>query len=138
MKLTGKSKRAHGMTLLELTVVIMVLLALMGILFIAARAWKRGADRGASIMEIRNAQQAVRAYSNMYQHNPGDTVSTLQTDVFGPDKLMAIDPTTTTHPAGSDVTFVIADPTVVPAIGTLYMTCSDSYYAPLTSDVVTW
>ncbi|MGB1128846.1 MAG: prepilin-type N-terminal cleavage/methylation domain-containing protein, partial [Haloferula sp.] len=66
MKLTKNTKRAKGMTLLELTVVILVLLSLISILFIGARAWKKGSDRAGCIMNIRNAQQAVRSYANMY------------------------------------------------------------------------
>ncbi len=44
MKLTNTQtmKRKSGMTLLELTVVILVLLSLISILFIGARAWKKG------------------------------------------------------------------------------------------------
>ncbi len=47
MKLGPNTTRStkSGMTLLELTVVILVLLSLIGILFIGARAWKRGSDR---------------------------------------------------------------------------------------------
>ena len=51
MKLnTQYTKRKAGMTLLELTVVILVLLSLITILFVGARAWKRGSDRSANIM----------------------------------------------------------------------------------------
>lgn len=53
------------MTLLELTVVILVLLGLVGILFIGARAWKNGSDRSGCILTVRNAQNAIRAYANM-------------------------------------------------------------------------
>ena len=62
MKLTNTltMKRKAGMTLLELTVVILVLLSLISILFIGARAWKKGADRAGCILNIRNVQQAVR------------------------------------------------------------------------------
>ena len=62
MKLTNTltMKRKSGMTLLELTVVILVLLSLISILFIGARAWKKGSDRAGCIMNIRNVQQAVR------------------------------------------------------------------------------
>ncbi|MES2440092.1 MAG: prepilin-type N-terminal cleavage/methylation domain-containing protein [Verrucomicrobiota bacterium] len=58
-------KRKSGMTLLELTVVILVLLSLISILFIGARAWKKGSDRSANILNIRNAQQAVRGHENL-------------------------------------------------------------------------
>ena len=66
MKLNNKyTKRKAGMTLLELTVVILVLLSLITILFVGARAWKRGSDRSANIMNIRNCQQAMRGEQNM-------------------------------------------------------------------------
>ena len=68
MKLTNTltMKRKAGMTLLELTVVILVLLSLISILFIGARAWKKGSDRAANILNIRNVQQAVRAHCRMF------------------------------------------------------------------------
>ncbi|MCW8869081.1 MAG: peptide chain release factor 3, partial [Proteobacteria bacterium] len=67
MKLTNthNMKRKSGMTLLELTVVILVLLSLISILFVGARAWKKGSDRSANIMNIRNTQQAMRGHQNM-------------------------------------------------------------------------
>jgi type II secretory pathway pseudopilin PulG len=67
MKLTQikSHKRTAGMTLLELTVVILVLLSLISILFVGARAWKKGSDRSANILNLRNAQQAVRGHANM-------------------------------------------------------------------------
>ena len=78
MKLTNTQtmKRKSGMTLLELTVVILVLLSLISILFIGARAWKKGSDRSANIMNIRNAQQAVRGHANMRGLLEGDTTVT--------------------------------------------------------------
>ena len=67
MKLTHThtTNRKSGMTLLELTVVILVLLSLISILFVGARAWKKGSDRSANIMNIRNTQQAMRGHENM-------------------------------------------------------------------------
>ncbi len=125
MKTTLKknTRRKSGMTLLELTVVILVLLSLISILFVGARAWKKGSDRAASILTIRNVQQAVRSYSNMYGHNPGDTVETLKDEVFGEGKFIENDPTeeTASHPAGGDRAFSITAPTVIPDVGTLYM-----------------
>ncbi len=67
MKLTNTRniKAKSGMTLIELTVVILVLLSLISILFIGAKAWKKGSDRAANIMNLRNTQLAVRGYSNL-------------------------------------------------------------------------
>jgi prepilin-type N-terminal cleavage/methylation domain-containing protein len=66
-----RSSAQKGMTLLELTVVIGVLLALTSILFLGARAWKNGADRTACLLNIRNVQVSVRSYQNLYGYNPG-------------------------------------------------------------------
>jgi type II secretory pathway pseudopilin PulG len=138
MKLTRNTKRASGMTLLELTVVILVLLSLISILFIGARAWKKGSDRAASILTIRNVQQAVRSFSNMNGHNPGDTVATLQTDIFGAGKFIENDPTAGTHPAGTGVSYQIAAATTIPVVGVLYLTASDAEYAPTAGTTDDW
>ena len=58
-------KQTSGMTILELTVVILVLLALISILFVGATAWKKGSDRAANLMNIRNCQQAMRGAQNV-------------------------------------------------------------------------
>jgi prepilin-type N-terminal cleavage/methylation domain-containing protein len=77
MKLTNTQsmKAKSGMTLLELTVVILVLLSLISILFIGARAWKKGSDRSANIMNVRNAQQALRGHQNTRGFKATDTVT---------------------------------------------------------------
>ena len=64
MKLTNTktNKSNKGMTLIELTVVILVLLSLISVLFIGARAWMRGSDRANAALLIRNAQQGVRSH----------------------------------------------------------------------------
>jgi type II secretory pathway pseudopilin PulG len=66
MKLTYSKlmNRKSGVTLLELTVVILVLLLLIGILFIGVNAWKRGADRSSNILNVRNSQLAMRGFQN--------------------------------------------------------------------------
>lgn len=81
MKLNHKQSvnRKAGMTLLELTVVILVLLSLISILFVGARAWKKGSDRSACIINIRNVQQACRGFINM---NPSRTTPVAETDIF--------------------------------------------------------
>ena len=120
MKLTNtlSMKRKSGMTLLELTVVILVLLSLISILFIGARAWKKGSDRSANILNIRNVQQAVRGHQNTKELADG-------AGLVGADLW-----TTSTNPGGylaepkapnaSGGTYVFG--TVVPVAGTLYIT----------------
>ncbi len=144
MKLTNTQNvkaSKSGMTLLELTVVILVLLSLISILFIGARAWKKGSDRAASILQIRNVQQAVRSYSNMNGQNPGATVAGLKAEIFGAGKFIENDPTLGTHPAGSGTTYSIAADGVIPVIGTLYMTTSGTDaadYAPKAGTYGDW
>ncbi len=138
MKLTNTHNvnRKSGMTLLELTVVILVLLSLISILFIGARAWKKGSDKAASILTIRNSQQGVRSFANLNNKNEGDSI--LLADIFGPGKFVATDPTSINHPGGTGLSYVVSAPTVIPAVGVLYLTVSGTasdgelaaYYMP--------
>jgi type II secretory pathway pseudopilin PulG len=147
LNITPRTNRKSGMTLLELTVVILVLLSLIAILFIGARAWKKGSDRAASILVIRNVQQAVRSYANLNEVNAGSTVTNLKTEIFGEGKFMIVDPTTEKHPGGTGLSYSIAAATVVPIIGKLYMevsgTGTDSgegaaFYMPLPAKIKEW
>jgi len=123
MKLTNTltMKRKSGMTLLELTVVILVLLSLISILFIGARAWKKGSDKAGCIMNIRNVQQAVRSYQNMNAQNVGATytvgTNTTPGDIVGPGSFVEVEPTC---PGAGTYSIV----TSIPEVGTLAMTCS--------------
>ena len=123
-----------GMTLLELTVVILVLLSLISILFLGARAWKAGSDRAACIMQIRNVQQGVRSYANMNDIAVGTTVGGLNAFVIGPGKFVEMNPAC---PGNGTYSFAATD--VVPSVGTLYMTCSLAATAShVPSSYATW
>jgi type II secretory pathway pseudopilin PulG len=117
MKITKKTSQCHksGMTLLELTVVILVLLSLIGILFIGARGWKRGTDRASCILNHRITQQAVRSYQNMYGFSSGQPID-MYAKIIGPDKFL----TEPSCPSGGSYTFI----TYIPLPGELAMTCS--------------
>ncbi|MFK7851540.1 MAG: hypothetical protein AB8D78_11230 [Akkermansiaceae bacterium] len=124
------------MTLLELTVVILVLLSLVSVLFIGALAWKRGSDRTLCIMHIHNVQKGVRSYSNLYGHAPGESVSGLETKIFGLGKFIEERPDC---PASG--TYAMG-PTfggdTIPPIGSIYMECSLSGTGHLPSDYNDW
>ena len=121
MKMTNTltMKRKTGMTLLELTVVILVLLSLISILFIGARAWKKGADRAGCILNIRSVQQGMRSYANMDGKNPGDTVAGWKAKVVGTGLFVEKEPT-----CPQTGTYTYASDTKIPAVGVLAMTCS--------------
>ena len=114
-------KRKSGMTLLELTVVILVLLSLISILFVGARAWKKGSDRAGCIMNIRNVQQAVRGHANM--NNLAVGAALLDSVIYGASTEGTAAATvymkTPVCPAAGTYTPLA----VVPTTGELYITC---------------
>ena len=114
MKLNNIKKQA-GLTLIEITLVIAVLLGLISVLFIGVSAYKEGSNRAKCILNITNAQKAVRSYQNMYEKSIGSTL-TLAT-IVGSGKMLE---TTPTCPSGG--TYTAAG--VIPVIGTAYITCN--------------
>lgn len=69
-----------GITLLEMTVVIGVLMTLLTSLFVGSRAWRKGADRASCIMTLRNLQQSVRSYQNIYGFTSGERPAAIDGD----------------------------------------------------------
>lgn len=114
-------QNGRGMTLLELTVVILVLLSLISILFIGARGWKRGSDRALCIINIKNVQNGVRSFSNMYGYSPGQSVTGLQMRIIGLGKFVEKTPTCPATGNYSYGTTFGAD--TVPPVGELYLEC---------------
>lgn len=108
------------MTLIELTVVILVLLSLVSLLFVGARAWKAGSDRAACTMQIRQVQVAVRSFANINNYEAGTDISpvNLQAAIIGSGSFVEATPAC---PGNGLYTF---GGNVIPAVGTLYMTCS--------------
>ena len=118
---SAKLRMRRGMTLLELTVVILVLLSLITILFIGARGWKRGSDRALCIVNIQNIQKGVRGYSNLYDIEPGATVTGLRSKVIGMGRFVESVPTCF---AGGTYSFgATSGEDIIPQIGELYMRC---------------
>ena len=119
--LSGRNGLA-GMTLLELTVVILVLLSLISILFIGARAWKRGSDRALCIMHIQAVQKGVRSYANLYGFGDGANAPDLKDKVIGLGRFVEsipICPGNGTYSFGT--TYGV---NTIPPIGELYLQCT--------------
>lgn len=114
---TPKFRRyPKGLTLIELTVVILVLLALITVLFIGGRAWKKGSDRAGCILNIRNAQQAVRSYQNL-RGLPDGAPLNFSADIVGSGNFVE------TYPLCPAIgTYTPA--TTLPGLGTLVLPCS--------------
>ncbi len=107
------------MTLLELTVVILVLLGLVVILFIGAQAWRHGSDRALCIVNLRHVQQGMRGWANQHEYEPGMTVAGLADFIIGPGLVVEEEPVC---PGGGEYSTPGGD--VIPEIGTLYLNCS--------------
>lgn len=75
------------MTIVELTAVIFVLLALISILFFSSQAWKRGSDRAGCILNIRQVQVSLRSYQNLNDLPQGHSIDLLS-EVMGPNGFM--------------------------------------------------
>ena len=124
--------RHRGLTLLELTVVITILLALVSILFIGSRAWKRGSDRAGCVLTLRNVQFAARSYQNMYGFNYGgrpaaengtqDIAEHLFAKGYIEEKIYRQTRGITPCQAGG--TYSCPVPDIFPREGELYMECS--------------
>jgi hypothetical protein len=88
MALRGRRRARRGMTLLELTAVIPVLLSLISILFVGAQAWKRGSDRTLCIRNLHNVEKGLLSSSKLYGYGSGQRRTGLQRRVVGRGKFV--------------------------------------------------
>jgi uncharacterized membrane protein len=107
-------------------VVMMLIIPFMSVMFVGARAWKKGSDRAACIMNTRNLQQAVRGHQNMTSMKVGDPID--WNVIFGPDGYLP----QPVCPLGGTYTFV----ETIPPVGTLVGSCSHADHVP--ADHSTW
>jgi prepilin-type N-terminal cleavage/methylation domain-containing protein len=128
IKTTNKRARQRGTTLIELSVVIAVLLLLVGVLFIGITAWKNGANTAACVVNLSSIQKAARGYQNMNGLLPASAEASASLQSAG---FWATAPTC---PAAGTYTWG----TVVPAVGTAYVTCSITGHAPSTTTLANW
>lgn len=86
MKITQNQNRRRGLTLVEVTLVIALLLGMISILFIGVAAYTKGADRAKCILNIATVQKAARSHQNLYALRTGDAM--VVGDIAGPGKLL--------------------------------------------------
>jgi hypothetical protein len=104
-----------ALTLIEVTLVVAVLMALIGTLFIGAASYSEGSSRARCLLNLSNVQKAVRSYQNFYDLAPGSALAS--TAIIGTGKLIETAPA-----CGSGGTYTYG--TTIPATGTAYMSCS--------------
>jgi type II secretory pathway pseudopilin PulG len=128
-----RQKRSSlGLTLLELTVVISVLLSLASLLTTGARAWKRGADRSQCLMSLRAFQVALRSYQNLAEFTEGSVHPTESGTSDIAEHLLLKDYITSAQYALATGTqscrgggfYSRQEPSLFPARGHPYLTCS--------------
>lgn len=122
----------RGITLIELTVIIVVLLLLITVVSIGSRAWKRSTDRSACVMNLRNFQMATRSYQNLYGYYYGgqprleygtrDIARHLLEKGYIEQGLY--DQAKGSRPCAGGGTYNSARPEIFPPAGDLYMKCS--------------
>jgi type II secretory pathway pseudopilin PulG len=120
------------MSLIESTLVILVLLVLVSVLFVTTRNWKKGADRTACLLSQYQVQQAVRGYSNLAGNRPGDEVPGLPFLLFGEGKYIERMPLC---PTGGIYSYMGEQ---VPVLGDLYMKCSLASQGHAPADATGW
>lgn len=127
MKLSSKLQSRQGMTLIEITVVIALILGLISILLIGFNAYKVGADRAKCVLNISNMQKAVRSYANLNELSAGDTDPSgdLPGQIMG-DGSKFIPNTPKCPTAGAAYGFTSTS--VIPPVGTAFAKCQDPTY----------
>lgn len=114
MKTQDTKLARKGVTLIELTVVIAVILTLITVLFIGAQTYKKHADKAACIVNQNSIQKAVRAHVNL-------TGITIDWD-FAQLTAANLLPTIPECPAtGVEYAVTAADPESIP--GTVFSVC---------------
>jgi type II secretory pathway pseudopilin PulG len=112
----AKRLNASGMTLIEISLVIALLLGLIAVVFMGLGTYRQGADKAKCKMQLSAVQKVVRSAANMQNLNINDPLVN-GTAVFGTGLLMENAPIC---PSGG--TYTWAD--IVPPVGTPYGNCS--------------
>ncbi len=96
MKITTSANRfpkrfnAAGMTLIEISLVIALLLGLISVVFMGIGSYRKGADKAKCKMQLAQVQKAVRAATNFQNLNIGAAFTTTQ--AFGPGLALESEP----------------------------------------------
>ena len=112
--LSRRLRHASGMTLIEISLVIALLLGLIAVVFMGIGSYRKGADKAKCKIQLAQVQKAIRAYSNFQNLSIGGVLAT--TDAFGSGKALENQPTC---PSGGAYTWT----GTVPAVNIPYGNC---------------
>ena len=112
-----RSRRFHaaGMTLIEISLVIALLLGLLAVIFLGIGSYRKGSDKAKCKMQLAAAQKAIRSEANFQNLNIG-TDFPADTMAFGPGLALENEPVC---PSGTAYTWT----GTIPAIGVPYGPC---------------
>ena len=119
-----KFSKAKGLTLIEVTLVIAVLLSLISVLFIGVSAYKQGTNRAMCIQNIYRVQTAMRVACNYHLLEPGDPYTDLKDKVIGPGLYIPEEPV-----CPSSGTYEYHE-NEIPPTGVTFLRCSINSHAP--------
>jgi len=111
----AKRFNRSGMTLIEISLVIALLLGLIAVVFMGIGSYRAGSDRAKCKMQLASIQKAVRAGANFKGLEIGGAL--VEADVFGAGNMMA------TAPVCPSDGGVYAYEATVPLIGEAYASC---------------
>src|SRR6187549_435174 len=113
---TYRSRRFHaaGMTLIEISLVIALLLGLIAVVFLGIGSYRKGSDKAKCKMQLAAAQKAVRSQANFQNLDIGAVFTEAQ--AFGPGMALENAPTC---PSGGEYTWT----GTIPLLGVPYGTC---------------
>src|SRR4029078_10522243 len=111
-----RSRRFHaaGMTLIEISLVIALLLGLIAVVFLGIGSYRKGSDRAKCKMQLAAVQKAVRSQANFQNLDMAASFPT--TSAFGPGMALENEPNC---PSGGTYTWT-GD---IPLLGVPYGTC---------------
>ncbi len=116
-----------GMTLIEISLVIALLLGLIAVVFLGLGSYRQGADKAKCKMQLAAVQKVVRSAANMQNLNVGGALA--QASVFGAGLLMENAPVC---PSGGTYTWL----GTIPAVGTPYGNCDFAGTGPTSTHVL--
>ncbi|MES2737426.1 MAG: type II secretion system protein [Verrucomicrobiota bacterium] len=126
-RLLAKRARRSGMTLIEISLVIALLLGLIAVVFLGIGSYRQGADKAKCKMQLAAVQKAVRSGANM--QNLATAATLAEASVFGAGQLMETEPVC---PSTGDYTWLGA----VPAVGIPYGNCDFAGSGPTSTHVL--
>lgn len=125
-RLSSRFNRS-GMTLIEISLVIALLLGLIAVVFLGIGSYRSGADKAKCKMQLAAVQKAVRSGANMQNLNIAGPL--VEASVFGAGLLLENEPIC---PSGGAYTWL----GTVPASGTPYGNCDFAGTGPTSTHVL--